>query len=154
MDNAIQPSINSGLTKPGEVGDFFTLVSMKSSNFCQKAKFKSPCQSFQVRIFSSRIMLFLQYSHNVPEMWPIQGLMINILFQTRWLHRFLDRFSEVSQISLTSPLSQEREKSSCPVFTMCGEPWSYSKVDHWVHGYTTLANNRKTASSSENMREK
>jgi hypothetical protein len=25
--------------------------------------------------------------------------------------------------SLTSPLSQEREKSSCPVFTMCGEPW-------------------------------
>ena len=29
----------SGLTKPGEVGDFFTLVSMKSPNFCQKAKF-------------------------------------------------------------------------------------------------------------------
>jgi hypothetical protein len=29
----------AGLTKPGEVGDFFTLVSMKSSNFCQKAKF-------------------------------------------------------------------------------------------------------------------
>jgi len=26
----------AGLTKPGEVGDFFTLVSMKSSNFCQK----------------------------------------------------------------------------------------------------------------------
>ena len=31
--------INPGLTKPGEVGDFFTLVSMKSPNFCQKAKF-------------------------------------------------------------------------------------------------------------------
>jgi hypothetical protein len=29
----------AGLTKPGEVGDFFALVSMKSSNFCQKAKF-------------------------------------------------------------------------------------------------------------------
>jgi hypothetical protein len=29
----------SGLTKPGEVGDFFALVSMKSPNFCQKAKF-------------------------------------------------------------------------------------------------------------------
>jgi hypothetical protein len=29
----------AGLTKPGEVGDFFTLVSMKSPNFCQKAKF-------------------------------------------------------------------------------------------------------------------
>jgi hypothetical protein len=30
---------DSGLTKPGEVGDFFALVSMKSPNFCQKAKF-------------------------------------------------------------------------------------------------------------------
>ena len=29
----------SGLTKPGEVGDFFALVSMKSPIFCQKAKF-------------------------------------------------------------------------------------------------------------------
>ena len=29
----------SGLTKPGEVGNFFALVSMKSPNFCQKAKF-------------------------------------------------------------------------------------------------------------------
>ena len=29
----------AGLTKPGEVGDFFILVSMKSPNFCQKAKF-------------------------------------------------------------------------------------------------------------------
>jgi hypothetical protein len=29
----------------------FALVSMKSPNFCQKAKFQSPCQSFQVRIF-------------------------------------------------------------------------------------------------------
>jgi hypothetical protein len=29
----------TGLTKPGEVGDFFALVSMKSPNFCQKVKF-------------------------------------------------------------------------------------------------------------------
>ena len=29
----------SGLIKPGEVEDFFVLVSMKSPNFCQKAKF-------------------------------------------------------------------------------------------------------------------
>ena len=29
----------AGLTKPGEVGDFFILVSMKSPKFCQKAKF-------------------------------------------------------------------------------------------------------------------
>jgi hypothetical protein len=28
-----------GNTKPGKVGDFFALVSMKSPNFCQKAKF-------------------------------------------------------------------------------------------------------------------
>jgi len=28
-----------GLTKLGEVGDFFALVSMKSLNFCQKSKF-------------------------------------------------------------------------------------------------------------------
>jgi hypothetical protein len=32
-------SCELGLTKPGEVGDFFALVSMKSPNFCQKAKF-------------------------------------------------------------------------------------------------------------------
>jgi hypothetical protein len=31
--------MHAGLTKPGEVGDFFALVSMKSPNFCQKAKF-------------------------------------------------------------------------------------------------------------------
>ena len=30
---------NTKLTKPGKVGDFFALVSMKSPNFCQKAKF-------------------------------------------------------------------------------------------------------------------
>jgi hypothetical protein len=70
----------TGLTKPGEVGDFFALVSMKSFNFCQKAK------SFQVSIFFT-IILFLQYSRkrssHVPEIRPIQGLMFNILFQTR-----------------------------------------------------------------------
>jgi len=32
-------SYYSGLTKPGEVGDFFALVSVKSPNFCQKVKF-------------------------------------------------------------------------------------------------------------------
>ena len=31
--------LQSGLIKPGEVGDFFALVSMKSPNFCQKVKF-------------------------------------------------------------------------------------------------------------------
>ena len=32
-------SHSSGLTKPGEVGHFFALISMKSPNVCQKAKF-------------------------------------------------------------------------------------------------------------------
>ena len=32
-------------------------------------------------------------------------------------------FRKSPRFSLTSPLSQEREKSSRPVFTMCGEPW-------------------------------
>jgi hypothetical protein len=31
-------------------------------------------------------------------------------------------FRKSPRFSLTSPLSQEREKSSRPVFTMCGEP--------------------------------
>jgi hypothetical protein len=31
----------AGLTKPGKMGDFFALVSMKSPNFSQKAKFIS-----------------------------------------------------------------------------------------------------------------
>jgi hypothetical protein len=30
---------SQGSSKPGEVGNFFALVSMKSPNFCQKAKF-------------------------------------------------------------------------------------------------------------------
>jgi hypothetical protein len=58
-----------GNTKPGKVGDFFALVSMKSPNFCQKAKFYSifSCPYF----FPPIIVLFLQYSHrrnsHVPE---------------------------------------------------------------------------------------
>ena len=33
------PTHIARLAKPGKVGDFFALVSMKSPNFCQKAKF-------------------------------------------------------------------------------------------------------------------
>ena len=29
----------AGLTKPGEMGDFFVLVSMKSPNICEKGEF-------------------------------------------------------------------------------------------------------------------
>jgi len=35
-------------------------------------------------------------------------------------------FRKSPRFSLTSPLSQEREKSSRPVFTMCGEPCKQS----------------------------
>jgi hypothetical protein len=34
-------------------------------------------------------------------------------------------FRKSPRFSLTSPLSQEKEKSSRPVFTMCGEPCKY-----------------------------
>jgi hypothetical protein len=34
-------------------------------------------------------------------------------------------FPKSLKFSLTSPLSQEREKSSHPVFSMCGEPWTW-----------------------------
>ena len=34
-----QEIYSAGLTKPGEVGNLFALISMKSPNFCQNAKF-------------------------------------------------------------------------------------------------------------------
>jgi hypothetical protein len=37
-------------------------------------------------------------------------------------------FRKCPRFSLTSPLSQEREKSSRPVFTMCGEPRWYAWI--------------------------
>jgi hypothetical protein len=41
--------------------------------------------------------------------------------------KILIDFRRSPRFSLTSPLSQEREKSSRPVFTMCGEPW-YQRI--------------------------
>jgi hypothetical protein len=38
------------------------------------------------------------------------------------------------RFSLTSPLSQLREKSSHPVFTMCGEPWYITISVHLKSG--------------------
>jgi hypothetical protein len=53
----------------------------------KKRSFSRPVSLFKSVFFSPIIILFLQYSHkrssHVPEMWPIQGLMFNILFQTR-----------------------------------------------------------------------
>jgi hypothetical protein len=50
------------------------------------------------------------------------------------------------RFSLTSPLSQEREKSSRPVFTMCGEPWDYCTIfkqcfrQNWFQFVTDILN--------------
>jgi hypothetical protein len=53
----------------------------------KKRSFSRPVSLFKSVFFSPIIILFLQYSHkrssHVPEIWPIQGLMFNILFQTR-----------------------------------------------------------------------
>ena len=40
--------------------------------------------------------------------------------------KILKDFRKSPRFSLTSPLSQLREKSSRPVFTICGEPWPIS----------------------------
>ena len=37
-------------------------------------------------------------------------------------------FRKSPRFSLISPLSQEREKSRRPVFTMCGEPWGQKVI--------------------------
>jgi hypothetical protein len=54
--------------------------------FVKKRSFSRPVSLFKSVFFSPIIILFLQYSHkrisHVPEIWPIQGLMFNILFQT------------------------------------------------------------------------
>ena len=53
----------------------------------KKRSFSRPVSLFKSVFFSPIIILFLQYSlkrsSHVPEIWPIQGLMFNILFQTR-----------------------------------------------------------------------
>jgi membrane protein YdbS with pleckstrin-like domain len=74
--------------QPGELGNFFALISMKSPNFCQKKQvLVALVQSVFFIFFLPIIILFLQYSHkmssHVLEIRPIKGLMFNILFQTR-----------------------------------------------------------------------
>jgi hypothetical protein len=44
-------------------------------------------------------------------------------------------FRKSPRFSLTSPLSQLREKSIRPVFTMCGEPW-------YIHVYVWFKNDK------------
>jgi hypothetical protein len=131
----------AGLTKPGGAGDFFALVSMKSPNFCQKAKFKSPCRSFQVRIFFTNNHTFssIFLKCDPYRVWCsifysklVNCILLRSLFVfvkgrgtcgsgERNVRIWID-FRKSPRFSLTLPLSQEREKSSHPVFTMCGEP--------------------------------
>jgi hypothetical protein len=42
--------------------------------------------------------------------------------------KFGSIFGSLPDFPSLSPLSQEREKSSRPVFTMCGEPWLFCPV--------------------------
>ena len=46
-------------------------------------------------------------------------------------------FRKSPRFPLTSPLSQEREKSSRPVFAMCDEPWMMSRIDSWYWKFFT-----------------
>jgi hypothetical protein len=130
------------------------LVSMKSPNFCQKAKFQSPCQSFQVRIFFTNNHTFSSiFTKRAPmflkcdpyRIWCsifysklVNCILLRSLFVfvkgrgtcgsgERNVKIWID-FRKSPRFSLTSPLSQEREKSSRPVFTMCGEPWLFCPV--------------------------
>ena len=145
----VQLPVFTGLTKPqvqAKWTTFSPLFSMKLSYSSQKAKFLKPPVSVFVSqyFFSPIIILFIQSSHKmrspVPKIWPIQGLLFNILFQTHWLHlfknvvqhvcfvkgkwtcgnrerNFLLVFQKSPRFSLTSSLYQPREKSNHPVFT-------------------------------------
>ena len=83
-----------------------------------------------LRLGFNEIAQFLQYSYkrssHIPEMWPIQVLMFNILFQTRGTCGSGERnvkiwidFRKSPRFSLTSPLSQERERSQVALFLLC-----------------------------------
>ena len=108
-------------------------------------RFSHPVSLFKSVIFSPIIILFLQYSRKwkLPyKVWCsiFYSKLVNcILFKIIVQHvRFvkgkgtcgsgernvniLIDFRKSPRFSLTSPLSQLREKSSRPVFTMCGEP--------------------------------
>ena len=77
------------LTKSGKVGDFFTLVSMKSPYIYQKTKFKSPCQSLEVNIHAfSSTFTYKEFPHSCNLTYT--GLYIQYFFQTCWLHHFED----------------------------------------------------------------
>jgi hypothetical protein len=89
--------------------------------------------------FSPIIILFLQYSRkrssHVPYFIPnsliasfLRSLCSTFVLWKVWGHAvvgketlfFVIDFQKSPRFSLTSPLSQLREKSSRPVFTMCG----------------------------------
>jgi hypothetical protein len=134
------------------MGDFFALVSMKSPNFCQKAKFQSPLSVFSSPYFFHQYSYFFFNIHikGAPMFLKCDPYRVWCsIFYSKLVNCILSRslfvfvkgrgtcgngernvkiwidFRKSPTFSLTSPLSQEREKSSRPVFTMCGEPWHY-----------------------------
>ena len=136
----------TGLTKPGEVGDFFVLVSIKSPNISvKKQSFSRPVSLFK-SVFIS-YFFFNIHIRGAPmflkcdpyRVWCsifysklVNCILLRSLFvfvkgrgtcgsEERNVKIWID-FRKSPRFSLTSPLSQEREKSSRPVFTMCGEP--------------------------------
>ena len=140
---------NPGL-EPGEVGDFFALISMKSPNFCQKVEVLVALSVFKsVYFFLPIIILFLQCSHKRSlkfdpfRVWCsiFYSKLVNcILFKIIVQHDcFLkDRGSgernvkiwidfRKSQIFPHFALKSRERRSSRPVFSMCGEPGNRHK---------------------------
>ena len=117
----------------------------------KKRSFSRPVSLFKSVFFSPIIILFLQYSHKRSmflkydpyRVWCsiFYSKLVNcILFKIIVQHvrfvkgrgtcgsgerniKILLAFQKSLRFSLTSPLSQLRGKSSCPVFTMYDEPW-------------------------------
>ena len=110
---------------------------------------------FKSVFFSPIIILFLQYSHKMflkcdpYRVWCsifysklVNCILLRSLFVfvkgrgtcgsgERNVNIWID-FRKSPRSSLTSPLSQEREKSSHPVFTMCDEPCCWNMHMHFL----------------------
>ena len=119
----------------------------------KKRSFSRPVSLFKFVFFSPIIILFLQYSHKreLPCSWNLTHTVWCSIFYSKLINCILFKiivqhvrfvkcrgtcssgernvkiwvdFQKSPRFSLTSPLSHEREKSSRPDFTMCGEPCS------------------------------
>ena len=112
----------------------------------KKQSFSRPVSFFKSVFFSPIIILFLQYSHKISWNLTHTGFDVQYFISNSLTASFLRslcssgsgernvkiwiNFRKSPRFSLTSPLSQEREKSSYPVFTMCGEPCTPTFTHH------------------------